>query len=89
MAVTPTLLDPLDRFLDSVTECLTPEVARRLVELRADPQTQARLDELADKANEGQLSNRERDEYAGYVEASDIIAILQAKARRFLAAQGA
>jgi hypothetical protein len=87
MAATPLAVDPLDRLLDSVTECLTPEVAKRLVELRVDPQTQARIDELADKANGGQLSPGERDEYAGFVEAIDLVAILQAKARRLLVNQ--
>ena len=37
------------------------------------------------KANEGQLSPSERDEYAAYVRAIDLVSILQSKARRFLA----
>jgi hypothetical protein len=41
-------IDVLDRVLDPFTECLTPDVAERIVKLRADSQTQARLDELAD-----------------------------------------
>ena len=40
----------LDRFLDPVTDCLTPAVAERIVGVRVDPQTQTRLDELAEKA---------------------------------------
>ena len=71
----------LDRFLDPVGECLTPEVARRLVELRADAVTQARIDELADKCNEGELSQEEHEEYRTYVAAIDFVTILQAKAR--------
>jgi hypothetical protein len=75
----------LDRLLDPVTRCLTPEVARELVALRADPQFQERLDTLADKCTEGELSPDEREEYETYVRAIHIIAILQAKALKLLA----
>jgi hypothetical protein len=43
----------LDRFLDPVAERLTPDVARRIIDLRLDPSLRARLDELAAKANLG------------------------------------
>jgi len=79
---------PLDRLLDPFAKCLTPDVARRFVELRADPETQARIDELAAKANEGNLSPAERIEYEGYVEAIDVVSVLQAKARKLLALRG-
>jgi hypothetical protein len=72
----------LDRLLDPVTHCLTPEAARRLIDLRADPELQARVDLLADKCAEGQLSAAEREEYETYVRFSRFIAILQAKARK-------
>jgi hypothetical protein len=77
----------LDRVLDPFTDCLTPEVAERIVHLRADSETQARLDELADKANEGQLSTEERAEYDKFLEAFHFITILQAKARTLLQRQ--
>lgn len=76
--------DVLDRVLDPFTDCLTPEVARRIVDLRADAATQARVDELASKANEGRLSDRERAEYEVYRSAFHFITILQAKARSLL-----
>jgi hypothetical protein len=75
----------LGRLLDPVSRCLTPEVARRLIELRADPELQARVDALADNCSEGLLSAEERKEYETYVRFSRFIAILQAKARRLLA----
>ena len=75
----------LDRLLDPLTGCLTSEGAQQLVALRADPQFQERLDTLADKCTEGQLSPDEREEYETYVHAVQIIAILQAKARKILA----
>ena len=71
----------LGHFLDPV---ITAEVAERLVALRADEATQVRLDELGDKSTEGLLTPEERSEYEAYVTAIDVIAILQAKARRVL-----
>lgn len=79
----------LEQMLDPVTRCFTPDVARRLVELRASPAAQARIAELAEKCNEGELSAAERDEYEAYVAAGNLIAILQAKARRLLSEQTA
>jgi len=74
----------LDRVLEPVTECLTTDVAAKLVALRANAQTQARVDELADKANEGALSPEERAEYDRYRDAFHFVTILQAKARKLL-----
>jgi hypothetical protein len=74
----------LDRILAPVTDCLTPEAARRLVALRADPEAQQRIDELADKCTEGSLSPQERSEYEAYVAAVNVLAVLQAKARTLL-----
>lgn len=75
----------LDRFLEPVTEAFTPEVAHALVDLRTDPQTEAHIDVLRCKANEGTLTVEEDAEYKDFVEAVDIISIIQAKARQFLA----
>lgn len=75
----------LDRLLGPLADALTPAAARAVVNFRADPSTQARIAELAEKCNEGQLTRKERDEYEVYVRALDLIAILQSKARRILA----
>jgi len=72
----------LDRFLEPV---LSVEMARKLVQFRADSQIQARVDELARKCNEGALSPAEKAEYEMFVEDADMIALLQAKARAVLA----
>ena len=74
----------LSRLLDPVGRCLTPEVAQHLVALQVDPTVQARLEELADKCTEGQLSADERTEYETYVQALEFIAVLQAQARNLL-----
>ena len=76
------------RLLEPVGRCLTPEVARQLVELRADPKTQARVQDLAEKCNEGLLTPEERAEYEAYISTNTFIAILQAKARALLARRG-
>jgi len=77
--------DLLDRFLDPIGKALSPEAARRLIELRADADTQRRVNELADKANEGSLSSDERADYESLVAAGSLIAVLQGKARSVLA----
>ncbi len=78
----------LDRFLDPLADTLSPDVARRIVALRAAPDVQARAEELAAKANAGSLSPEEVTEYREFVEAVDIVSIIQAKARRYLARHG-
>ncbi len=75
----------LDRMLDPFTDCLTPDAARRVAAWRLDPQTEARIDALADKCTEGELTPEERDEYETYVRAGTLLSILQAKARGLLA----
>lgn len=76
----------LERLLDPIRCSLTPSAARELTELRADQATQARLEELADKCSQGQLTEAERAEYDAYVKALDFIGVLQAKARAVLRA---
>jgi hypothetical protein len=75
----------LDRLLDPLAEAFTPELAQKLVELRADPELERHIEDLRDKANQGSLSAEEDADYKELIEAIDIIAILQSKARRFLA----
>ncbi len=76
-------LDVLDRVLDPLMDCFTPEMARNIANLRADTETQARLDNLAEKANDGQLSKEEEAIYDRYLEAYHLVTIFQAKAQRF------
>lgn len=76
--------DAVDRLLASFSACLTPAAARRIAAFRADAATQARVADLAEKCNEGELTAQERREYDAYVQAIDFISILQAKARGVL-----
>ena len=74
----------LERLLEPVSRSLNVEAARKLIRIKADAKTQARVDELANKCNEGELTPAERAEYERYVTAGTMIAILQAKARLLL-----
>jgi len=74
----------LDRLMEPIVRTFTPEVARALIQFRADPELQARMDELAEKCNEGRLTSEEREEYETNVRFANYLAILQAKARRRL-----
>ncbi|MBI1900843.1 MAG: hypothetical protein HYS13_07000 [Planctomycetia bacterium] len=71
----------LDRLLDPLGSLLTPEVARRVADFRADAETGRRIEDLAEKANEGTLTEKDRREYDTYIAAIDFITVLQAKAR--------
>ena len=70
--------------MDPLVESFTPGVARKIVNLRADPDLEQHVAELRRKANEGTLTAEEDAEYKDFVESVDVISILQAKARRFL-----
>lgn len=75
---------PLDNLLDPFSQCLNMESAQRVAEFRIDPDVQARIDFLAELANEGSLNDEERDEYESLVNAADFISILKLKAKRRL-----
>ena len=71
----------LGRMLEPLIECLTVDAARNLVSLRADTATQARVTDLANKANSGILDEDERAEYDRYLALFHIVTIMQAKSR--------
>ena len=74
----------IDRLVDSLCECLTPEAARRLVDLKADRKLQARVNDLAERCSDGTITSKERAEYGKYVSYSTFVAILKSKARQLL-----
>jgi hypothetical protein len=77
----------LDRLLEPLAASLSPEVAAKVADLRADEAMQIRIDYLAERSTESLLTAEEREEYAGYLHAIDVIAVLQAKARSLLRKQ--
>ncbi len=74
----------VEQLIDPLGECLTPDVARRIIDLRADAKLQARVDELADKANVGSITDEERCEYEKYVSYASFVTMLQIKAKNLL-----
>ncbi len=70
-------------------ELLTSDQLRQLSQLQADPTLADRVQELSEKANEGELSDSELAEYEAYIEANNLMAVLQAEARFRLTRIGA
>ena len=79
--------DIMDRILNPFTDCFTPEVARNVANLRADSATQAQLDDLAKKANEGKLTPDEQALYDRFLDAFHFVTVVQSKAREYLRRQ--
>lgn len=78
--------EAFDRATDGLLQFFTRQQAEALVQYRGDETLRARIEELAEKNTEGELTEAERAEYEGYVRANKFIATLQAKARKLLAA---
>jgi hypothetical protein len=79
----------LDRMLAPLGDCLNAGVARRIIARRVAPDIPRRIEELADRCNEGLLTEAERVEYDSDVEGAGIVSLIALKARRFLMSQGA
>jgi hypothetical protein len=77
----------LSQLLEPVGRMMPVKFAEELAAMRATQEVQARIDELAEKCNVGELTLEERAEYEAYVDAIDIISLLQTKARAVLAGQ--
>ncbi len=78
----------LDRMLDPLSRCLDAVSAKRVAELSIDPVVQARVDILAERANEGLLTPEERAEYEAYINVDDFISILKMKTKRYFGLNG-
>jgi hypothetical protein len=74
----------LDRLLDPVGRCLTRRSAQALLNLQADSELQAHIEDMARKSSAGKLTPEERSEYEALVAAGTVISILKAKARALL-----
>jgi len=81
MATTSEIL-AFDRGIRPVMEIVLPERADAIIGFRADPELQARIEELARKSTEGELTEDERAEYTGYVRANKFVAILKRQAEQ-------
>ena len=74
----------LDGLLEPLSRCLDAESARRVVALQVAAPVQERIDALAERANEGTLTDLESSEYEALINAADFISILKLKARQHL-----
>ena len=75
----------LNELLDPFAECLDAEPAQRVIAFDVAPAVQHKVDELAEKANEGMLTEEERSDFEALINAADFIAILKLKAQGRLA----
>lgn len=76
-----------DRGVRPVMEIVLPERVNSIISFRADPELQARIEELARKSTEGELTEDERAEYLGYVRANKFVAILKRQAQHLANSQ--
>lgn len=75
-----------DRGLQPLLQAVLLDRADTVVGFHPDPALRDRIEELAAKSTEGELTDEERAEYSGYVRANKFIAILQRQARQILGA---
>lgn len=75
-----------DRGVREVAGIVFPDKAQAILDFKPSEELQLRIAELADKSNDGSLTEAERAEYEGYVRANKFIAILQRLARQNKAA---
>jgi hypothetical protein len=74
----------LDGLPDPLTRCFDLESAQRVADFRIAAEVQETVNALAERANEGLLTDEERRDYEALINAADFIAILKLKARRNL-----
>jgi hypothetical protein len=76
------------RLLDPSRLHLTTEAAEGILSIRFSDAERSRVRELAQKSNDGALSEAERAEYESYVRVEHALALLHLKARRALQHKG-
>lgn len=76
MATTPATT-AFDRGVRPLLQIVLRDKADAVLNFRPDPALQARIEELATKSTEGELTAQERAEYEGYIRANKFIAILR------------
>ena len=82
ISMTKEYLGVNDSLLESAAKCLDAGSVRALGALQLAEAAQSRLESLAQKANERQLTAEEAHEYDRFIELGDIIATLRLKAER-------
>jgi hypothetical protein len=80
----PIASSALNLYMDSLSRCLDAESARRLAEFRVAAPVQERVDVLAERANEGLLTDDERSEYDALISVSEFVTHLRLRTLRNL-----
>jgi len=73
------------RGVQPLLQILLPGKEEEVLSVAADESLRDRIEELATKNTEGELTPEERDEYAGYVRANKFVAVMRREARTFRA----
>lgn len=81
MKLTATNSSLADKMLDLAANCFDASTLDALAKLRLSPKLATRVDRLAEKANEGRLTSRQRIEYQSYIKTSEVLAFIQLRAR--------
>ena len=81
-------INVLNDLLDPLSRCLDAESARRVADFRVAPNVEEKIRVLAERANEGLLTEDERADYEAIVNTADIISILKLKTERHLKSNG-
>ncbi len=80
--------DILSRVIDSEDAEMSLDAARAILQWRFPPPDVNRMQELADRSTEGELSDEEHRQLESYVRVGQFLAILQAKARLAMMSHG-
>jgi hypothetical protein len=71
-----------ERGVRPIMKIVLPQKAKAVLQFRPPTKLKARIEELAEKSTEGQLTTEEKAEYIGYVRANKFVTTLQRQARR-------
>jgi hypothetical protein len=75
-------INAFDRGVTPILQLVLPEREQAVIDFRPDSELQDKIEDLARKSTEGELTEEERAEYAGYVSANKFVAILKRQAQR-------
>jgi hypothetical protein len=77
------------RGVSPLLQLLLPGKEDLIMSVMPDRSLRDRIDQLAGKSTEGELTEEERAEYEGYVRANKFIALMMREAKRFKAQSAA
>ena len=77
----------LARLIQSQGQRLAPDVARYLLSFSFQPGDLDRMNELAQRAQGDVLTSDERSELESYLHVSNLLAVMQSQARKFLGSE--